>query len=114
MVKMDIITSEALFNMMQDKIHFILINVLNKEGYKRFHIPGSINIPFEDINFINIIEKIIPDKKEVIVIYSADYNSSESEKAAETLEKYGYENVYNFEDGIKGWDEEGYDISIIQ
>lgn len=76
--------------------NIILIDVRSRQEYEEGHLEGSINIPVYDIE--RKIEKIVKNKKNIIVVYcSSGYRSK---KAKEILESLSYENVYNLKDGI--------------
>ncbi len=81
-----------------------LIEVLGPEDYEDGHIKGAINIPLEKIGKE---AKGRFDQDEEIVVYCADFDCPASAKAAEKLDKLGFENVYDFEGGKKDWRESG-------
>lgn len=84
-----------------------MVNVPAKESYRARRIPGSINIPVEHIDWI---EHVVPDKNQDIVVYCANADCDASPKAAEALLEKGYRNVWDFEDGLAGWKNAGYDL----
>ena len=77
-----------------------LINVLKRESFERLHIPGSESIPRREL------PERAPQqlgREEAIVVYCADENCEASPKAAATLDRMGYERVYDFAGGIAEW-----------
>jgi len=88
----------------------IVINVLSKEYFDKEHIPGSINIPLESKDFLEQVKRRIHDKSQDIVVYCAKTECTASEEAAEKLTAAGYENVYDFEGGMKEWREAGHPV----
>lgn len=75
-----------------------LVDVRSSQEYEEGHLRGAISIPNYEIE--DKIEKIIPDKKSIIILYCQ--TGRRSENAVEVLEKIGYTNVYNLEGGIIG------------
>ncbi len=97
------ISTEQLESMRED--HEVnLVDVLSEEHYEDEHIEGAINIPLDEIAS-KAIERF--DKDEEIVVYCKDTECSASPKAAKKLEKLGFENVKDYEVGLKGWKEAG-------
>lgn len=86
----------------------VLINVLSSESYVAKHIPGSVNIPRENIE---MIENVVPDKEQDIVVYCANADCPASPKAAGDLLEMGYTSVWDFEEGLAGWEQAGYTLS---
>lgn len=86
------------------KKHPILINALPKEEFQKKHIPGSINIPTDQI--ARKASELF-SKHDWLVVYCANSTCDASHKAAQTLEKMGFQNVYRFEGGIEEWQQGG-------
>lgn len=85
----------------------MLINALGPDAYRARRIPGSINVPTDDID---TVEQIVPDENQRIVVYCANEDCTASPKAAERLEELGYTRVEDFEAGYAGWREAGYEL----
>jgi len=85
----------------------VLINTLPRTAHEARHIPGSINVPTDDIDQV---EALVPNKDDRIVVYCANADCTASPTAAETLEEMGYTNVVDFEDGYAGWRQAGYSL----
>ena len=47
----------------------IVINTLGPEAYRSKHIPGSINVPTDEIERV---QDLVPAKDEAIVVYCAN------------------------------------------
>ena len=94
------ITCGSLKGMMDKNDDFILVDVLSPVSYEKEHIPGSINIPLEDIEkkATNLLEM---DK--MIVVNCGSFQCTMSLQAAEILTKLGYKDVWCFEGGLKYW-----------
>ena len=73
-----------------------IIDVRSPQEYKEGHINGAISIP--DYHIKKEIEKQIPNKEELIVLYCT--TGHRSQRAQQILEDLGYVNVYNVYEGI--------------
>ena len=85
---------------------FVLINVLPRDTFNEQHIRTSINIPVDDDNFTELVEKVAGGKERKIVVYCASFECTASPKAAEKLEQAGFTQVYDYEGGTKDWFEQ--------
>lgn len=82
-----------------------VINPLSPIEYENQHIPGSINIPLE-----NLSSMLPEDKNETIIFYCLGEKCVFSWRAAEIAADLGYKNVYAFRGGIPAWQEAGFEI----
>lgn len=73
-----------------------IIDVRSPQEYKEGHINGAISIP--DYQIKREIQKKIPNKNELIVVYCS--TGHRSQKSQKILENLGYTNVYNLYEGI--------------
>ena len=89
------INISELKHLLSDK-ELIILDVRDKEDFQKRRINKAINIEIEEIN--NII-KICPDKNKKILVYCA--RGVRSIVAAEILEELGYKEVYNLKGGIE-------------
>ena len=88
-----------------------LINVLPGQAFREKHIPGSINIPVEDGDFVQQVEECLGGAKEkTVVVYCASTECPASEQAARRLEQAGFTNVFDYEAGVAGWEQAGLPI----
>jgi len=97
------ITCQELYDRMQASSALTVINVLPEEMYQDCHIPGSINIPYDQIE--SAAQEW--DKNTEIVVYCAHSDCDASEKAYQTLEKMGFANVREFPGGMREWKQAG-------
>jgi len=102
------ISAEELYNELNSSKRPVLVNALDPEAYLAKRIPGSINIPAEKEN---IIKSIVPDRDQKIVVYCANSDCNASPTLAGKLMDLNYENVYDFDAGLAGWQKQGYELS---
>ena len=93
-----IITQEEAKKIIDEQEGYIILDVRTKEEYDAGHIPNAILLPNEDIGSEDI--DILPDKKQLILIYCRSGNRSK--QAAQKLVDLGYENIMEF-GGIIDW-----------
>lgn len=82
---------------------FVLINVLPRDAFNDKHIRTSINVPVDDDDFEEVVEKVVASKQRKVVVYCASFDCDASPKAAEKLENAGFTAVYDYEGGTKDW-----------
>ena len=92
----------------QNNEDLVLINTLSNDSFCSMHIPGSINIPTNQI--IEYVEKILPFKGQHLVVYCRNVFCRKSMRAAELLEALDYKKVSHFVGGLKEWKEAGYKL----
>lgn len=68
----------------------VLVDVRTSEEYAQGHIPGSVNIPLQ--NIIRV-EQLVVDKEAPMFVYC--HSGARSRRATGFLQKIGYENVRN-------------------
>lgn len=102
------ITAKELKKWQDENRDFVLMNALPKESFTAKRIPGSINIPFSDID--TLAEKIMPDKQQPLIIYCSGPTCKSSHEVAEKFRNLGYSNVYHYEGGLQEWLQEKYEL----
>lgn len=83
---------------------FHLVNVLPEEAFDEKRIPGSVNVPVEDTDFLERMQELVDDPGATIVVYCASTACQASPRAARRLEEAGYRNVIDFEGGLEEWE----------
>lgn len=92
------IDSKTVYDMINNKEDFVLVDVREKDEYQSGHIPTSILIPLGTIE--DDFETKIPDKNKKIVIYCRSGNRSKT--AYEKIKRLGYTDIYDL-GGIIDW-----------
>lgn len=87
-----------------------VINVLGTDQFEKQHIPGSWNAPVDAEDFGDLIRERVPDRETPIAVYCADEDCGASPRAAKKLTEMGFDNVFDFEGGMKEWVDAGLDV----
>lgn len=104
---MKTLNREQLKNMVDRKDDFLLIDVLPIDSYEKAHIPGAVNVPLEDGEFLEKVGELAGSKDKRIVTYCANFACTASTEAAKKLDAEGYKAVFDYKGGIKDWTDEG-------
>lgn len=97
------INSEEYRQQFADRAHQF-IDVREDEEHAAGHIPGAANIPLSE--FMARVDEIDEDAP-VVLVCNTGVRSSQ---AALYLASMGYEEIYNLDEGTKGWMKKGYAV----
>jgi rhodanese-related sulfurtransferase len=84
-----------------------LVDTREDNEWARGHIPKAIHLGKGIIE--RDIEKTIPDKNAMLVLYCG--GGFRSALAADNLQKMGYKNVVSMDGGWRGWTEAGFPVA---
>jgi rhodanese-related sulfurtransferase len=84
----------------------LAVEVLDRPYYRKFHLPGAVNIPVSG-DFDSEILRQVPDRTRAIIVYCLDEACDASRRAAARLEALGYTQVYDYEGGKMDWKQAG-------
>lgn len=87
----------------------VIIDALPADSYDLRHLPSAVNLTPDDDAFEDKAADLIPDKQTTVVTYCSDEQCPYSTKVAEQLEELGYEDVREFDGGLRGWRNAGYE-----
>jgi rhodanese-related sulfurtransferase len=79
-----------------------IVEVLPEPNFREGHLPGAINVPFDEA-FDEHVQSAIPDKNVPVVVYCADSRCRLSPQAAERLDRLGYTKVFDYTAGKADW-----------
>ncbi|MFP3943473.1 MAG: rhodanese-like domain-containing protein [Alphaproteobacteria bacterium] len=91
---------------MMDENAAVIVEVLDQDQYKEFHLPSAINVPVGG-NFEELIQTVLPAKHQPVIVYCMNEDCDASPKAAERMQKLGYERVYDYAAGKVDWKQAG-------
>lgn len=81
-----------------------IINTLPSHQFAETRIPGAINIPEKDEQFVDRVKSIVGNDKDAeIVVYCANSRCDSSTNAAKKLESAGFTHVFDYEAGAQDW-----------
>lgn len=103
-----IIKKEELKKWLDEKKDFVLIDVLSRGSYEGRHLPNAKNAAANETDFLDQVEKLVPNKETIVVVYCASFTCQLSPRAASMLADTGYTNIYDFKGGIADWQDAGY------
>ena len=104
---MTTIGRSELKNLIENQGDFLLLNVLSSTSFSDKHIPGSINVPISDSNFVTRVTTLAKGLDRKIVVYCGSRECDASHMAADQLEKAGFANVLRYEGGLADWEKSG-------
>lgn len=96
------ISRAHLRQMLDRRVKFTLVEVLDASEFNQSHLPGAINIPLND-QFDAAVAAALPDKNRKVVVYCANEACDASTQAARRLATLGYEHVRDFKGGKQSW-----------
>lgn len=100
---MKTIDYDTLHTMWKNQENYVLIDVRSFDEYDEQHIPDADNIPLDEVDFLELVEKRVVSKEAKIVINCGRMECPLSTKAAEKLEQAGFKNVMDYKGGVKDW-----------
>lgn len=103
---MQTIDRESLRAKMVSTDDLMVVEVLPKESYNKFHIPGAINVPVGSDDFDTRIQ-VAANKDDEVVVYCQNSDCDASPRAAEKMEKLGFTSVFDYEAGKDDWRDAG-------
>lgn len=102
-----VIKTISLEELAEQKDTLRLINVLAPDTYNDCHIPGSINIPLDNLEQASQDW----DKHEQIVVYCASAKCPMGRMAFAKLKALGFTKVRDFEGGTRAWLHAGHPVN---
>lgn len=84
---------------------FVLVEALDPREYRRFHLPGAVNLPWQRVR--ERASTLLPDRDAEIVVYCAVRTCDAATRALLSLEELGYRNLVHFLDGKYDWRDAG-------
>ncbi len=111
---MNTITTDELKALRNKKPGLTLVNTLGAESFEKTRIPGAINVPLDDSDFVEHVEGEAGGKDAPVVVYCASQQCNSSEKAAQKLEEAGFTAVSRYTGGAAAWQREAGEVHASQ
>lgn len=77
------ISDEEILNKLMSEDNYTIVDIRTAEEYKKEHVMGAVNIPFDEIN-----ETVELDREKTIIVYCQE--GDDSSIACDILRKSGY------------------------
>jgi rhodanese-related sulfurtransferase len=103
-----ILSATQLQSMLARGDELLLIDVLPPVSFSKGHLPGAVNVSFYEDGFLERIDALACDRDATVVVACVSASCNASAKAAELLAGAGYANVFDFEGGLREWEEAGF------
>jgi len=68
---MKTVSKDELKGMMDRGEQFYLVEALDPELYRHAHLPGAVNVPFD--NVAQLAPQLLPDKNRRVITYCAKF-----------------------------------------
>lgn len=104
-----IISTEALKDMLDEKVKFTLVDARTADEYDEAHIGGAIHITEKE--FAKSSALLPADKGALLVFYCNGVKCGKSKKVAAKAKEAGYANLFVYNDGFPVWEEKGMPIA---
>ena len=85
------------YHIMQEEKGLILVDVRTPDDYRRFSLPGAVNIPMEEVTD-RAYRRFFRENREQLVFYG--FGDSAAELAWTAARRAGYENIYVLDGGL--------------
>ena len=105
-----VVTAPELRKMLAEK-KVLVVNALSRIEYRVQHIPGSINIPVDELQSSSDMPA---DKLQPIAFYCNGVACPYSRRACQIAVRLGYKHVYWFKGGILEWRQFQYPVDVDQ
>ena len=105
------ITAQEAKKMNEDS-NYVFLDARPARYYKREHIPGAVNVPYNTKELDKLIEPFIKGQKFVVYCYSETCNMARLLRDALTTK--GFTSIILFDEGIKAWKLAGYATELTQ
>ncbi len=102
------INKEEILGLMDKSQPMVLVEALPIKYFNEAHLPGAVQIDYTEVT--EKAPSLLTNKCKKIVVYCASSDCENSTKAATTLDKLGYENVFIYKEGKKEWIDSGLPI----
>lgn len=97
------ISAKELIDLKAKSKDLVIIDVRTEPEVIRGRIPDSIHLELNRLE--EDVEKLLTNKDNPVIVYCL--SGSRSLEASETLERLGFRNIYDLENGMLGWRTQG-------
>jgi len=99
------INKEEIIGLLDKSQPMILVEALPEKYFNEAHLPGAVQIDYTEVT--EKAPSLLTNKNKKVVVYCASSDCENSKKAATTLDRLGYKNVFVYKKGKKEWIDSG-------
>ncbi len=83
----------------------VIVEALPPMYYGDAHLPGALNLPHDQVG--ERASQLLPNTSQEIVVYCSNLPCQNSTLASRQLDRLGYSNVREYEEGKQDWIDAG-------
>lgn len=102
------IEPDRIKGLLGDGANVVLLDVRDRADYRREHISGALNIPYDELE-VRAVNEI--NTSDVVVTYSRWGDTSMPEAARDALSATGFSKVFVLKGGLDRWRQSGYSVN---
>jgi len=102
--------ARELKQLLDEQAELILVDVLPEEYFLMEHLPNARNACVYQVDFLDAMSKLAPDREKRVVVYSCSSGGLASSVAASKLTAAGWSSVSDFKGGVSEWRSAGYSV----
>ncbi len=107
-----LIDSQGLKALLDAKTPLTLLDARTDKWFDGTLILGAQRLPYDAPG--QVVEKVIPSKQKLVVVYCAGEGCDASQKLAKRLVSEGYSSVVDYHGGIKDWTANNYPTQTVK
>lgn len=101
-----LISPDKLATQLQSHVAVTIIDVRTPEEYAAGHLPGALNIPYDEVE--KRVGELKAGRDKPVVVYCR--TGRRSRMAGDTLKSLGFTAVLHLEGDLPGWQERGFAV----
>ncbi|HTV18040.1 MAG TPA: rhodanese-like domain-containing protein [Polyangiaceae bacterium] len=83
----------------------VVLESLPERYYRKAHLPGARSMPHDQVEAL--AASLVPSRSSAVVVYCASVTCRNSDQAADSLRRLGYQNVRVYREGKADWQAAG-------
>lgn len=106
----EFVDAEEVHAMLKAGRNQALIDTLPDDHFARVHLPGAENACVYQVNFVERMADLVPERDRKIVLYGSSGSSRDAVAAAEKLVRAGYRHIAVLNGGLRTWRDKGFPL----
>ena len=87
------------------------VDCRNEPEFLAGHIPGAINLPFQDVSDHH---GPVLDGYVAVIVYGKDFGDPKADAMSKRLLELGYTDVKTLSGGLQAWTDAGYPVDVVE